>query len=88
MAVLHGLMGDTVLYHSEYTHQCAFEDIKQIVEDGHSCHWVPIQYAADAEPVYLVTDGCATGIAGVVSQGVEWENVRVASFYSAKLNSA
>ena len=34
MAVLHGLTGDTVPFQWEYTHQCAFEDVKHIVEKG------------------------------------------------------
>jgi hypothetical protein len=36
----------------------------------------------------MVTDGCATGISGVISQGKEWKDAVVAAFYSAKLNSA
>jgi hypothetical protein len=36
----------------------------------------------------MVTDGCLTGIAGVVSQGTDWKSGSVAAFYSAKLNSA
>ena len=34
------------------------------------------------------TDGCGTGIAGVVSQGADWRTASVAAFFSAKLNSA
>ena len=49
---------------------------------------MPIQYGPDAEPVFLLTDGCATGIAGVVCQGPEWKKAKVAAFFSAKLNSA
>jgi RNase H-like domain found in reverse transcriptase len=36
----------------------------------------------------MITNGCATGIAGVVSQGKDWKTANVAAFYSAKLNSA
>jgi hypothetical protein len=36
----------------------------------------------------MITDGCATGIAGVVSQGIDWKNAYVAAFCSAKLNAA
>ena len=36
----------------------------------------------------MVTDGCATGISGLVSQGLEWKTTRIAAFYSAKLNLA
>ena len=38
--------------------------------------------------MYLVTDGCVAGIAGIVCQGPEWKNASVATFFSAKLNSA
>ena len=33
-------------------------------------------------------DGCATGISGLVSQGLDWKSAKIAVFYSAKLNSA
>ena len=36
----------------------------------------------------MITDGLATGISGVVSQGEDWKMAKVAAFYSAKLNSA
>ena len=36
----------------------------------------------------MVTDGCATGIAGVISQKVDWKCARMVVFFSAKLNSA
>ena len=36
----------------------------------------------------MVTDGCATGISGVVSQGSDWKTAKIAAFYSAKLNPA
>ena len=36
----------------------------------------------------MVTDGCATGISGLVSQGLDWKSVKIVAFYSAKLNSA
>jgi len=36
----------------------------------------------------MVTNGCATGISGVVSQGPKWKTAKVAAFYSAKLNPA
>lgn len=36
----------------------------------------------------MITDGCSTGIAGVVSQGEDWKTAKIAAFYSAKLNPA
>jgi hypothetical protein len=38
--------------------------------------------------VWLITDGCSTGIAGVVCQGDDWKTAKVAAFFSAKLSSA
>ena len=34
----------------------------------------------------MVTDGCSTRVAGLVSQGDDWQTARIAAFYSAKLN--
>ena len=36
----------------------------------------------------MITDGCSTGIAGLVSQGEDWKTAKIAAFYSAKLNAA
>ena len=88
MAVLHGLTGDTVPFRWEYTHQRAFEDVKHIVDRGRNHKRVPLRYGPDEYPIFLITDGCATGIAGVVSQGPYWQKAKVAAFFSAKLNSA
>ena len=35
-----------------------------------------------------MTDGCTSGISGVVSQGHDWKTAKIAAFYSAKLNPA
>ena len=35
----------------------------------------------------MAADGCATDIAGVVSQGPDWKTAKISSFYSAKLNT-
>jgi hypothetical protein len=47
-----------------------------------------LNYKAGAPPIWLVTDGCSSGIAGVVCQGDDWRGAKVAAFFSAKLNSA
>jgi hypothetical protein len=39
-------------------------------------------------PIWMITDGCATGISGLISQGNDWKTAKIAAFYSAKLNSA
>ena len=36
----------------------------------------------------MITDGCSTSISGLVSQGEDWKNAKIAAFYSAKLNPA
>ena len=36
----------------------------------------------------MITDGCSTGISGLVSQGNDWKTAKIAAFYSAKLNPA
>ncbi len=45
-------------------------------------------YRPDAEPVWMITDGCSMGISGAVGQGPTWKSSRIAAFYSAKLNPA
>jgi len=49
---------------------------------------VPLNYDKTAPPVWMVTDGCSTGVAGLVSQGDDWRTAKIAAFYSAKLNPA
>jgi len=88
MSVLHGLTGDTVSFRWGYTEQRAFEDVKRLVQNTRDHHRVPLNYSADAPQIWMVTDGCATGVAGLVSQGPDWKTAKVAAFYSAKLNSA
>ena len=36
----------------------------------------------------MITDGCSTGVSGLVSQGVDWKTTKIMVFYSAKLNPA
>lgn len=66
MAVLHGLTGDTVPFRWSYTHQRAFEDVKSITQQGRNHHRTPLKYGKGVPPVWLVTDGCSSGVAGVV----------------------
>ena len=47
-----------------------------------------LDYADGAPLIWMVTDGCATGILGLVSQGTDWKSVQVAAFFLAKLNLA
>jgi len=88
MSVLHALTGDTVSFRWGYTEQRAFEDVKRLVQDARDHHRTPLNYSDDAPQIWMVTDGCATGVAGLVSQGNEWKTAKIAAFYSAKLDSA
>ncbi|CAA7257324.1 unnamed protein product [Cyclocybe aegerita] len=88
MGVLSALTGDTVPFCWTFTEQQAFEDVKQLVHGARGHSHVPLTYAPDAQPIRMVTDGSATGISGIVSQGADWKTAKVAAFYSAKLNLA
>jgi hypothetical protein len=41
-----------------------------------------------ASSIWMVTDGCSTGISGLISQGDNWKSAKITAFYSAKLNPA
>lgn len=88
MGVLHGLTGDTVPFRWDYTHERAFEDVKRITSEGRGQHRVPLEYGKGSPEIFMITDGCGTGVAGVVCQGKTWQTAKVAAFYSAKLNPA
>jgi len=88
MAVLSRITGDAVSFKWGHTEQRAFEDVKELVQSTRDHRRVPIKYTKDAPTIWMVTDGCATGIAGLISQGPEWKTADIAAFYSAKLNSA
>ena len=88
MGILHGLTGDTVPFRWGFTEQHTFKDVKTLVQVAQNHHRVPLDYADNAPQVWMVTNGCTTGVAGVISQGENWKTARIAMFYSAKLNSA
>ena len=88
MAVLHGLTGDNAVFHWGFTEQRAFDDVKTLVQAAREHHRVPLNYDKSAPPVWMVTDGCAMGVARLVSQGADWRTAKIAAFYSAKLNPA
>lgn len=87
LGVLSTITGDKVLFRWTPTEQCAFDEAKNLTELAQNHSWRPITYGTDAPQVWLVMDGCLTGISGVVSQGVDWKTAVVATFYLAKLNS-
>ena len=65
-----------------------FEEVKALVHQVRENWCVPLNYLEGANPVWMVTDGCSTGISGLVSQGEDWKMAKIAAFYSAKLNLA
>jgi RNase H-like domain found in reverse transcriptase len=88
LGILSSITGDTVPFFLGYTEQCAFDKVKNLVHTARNHHRVPLDYSPGAPPIWMITDGCATGISGVISQGPEWKTAKIAAFYSAKLNPA
>ncbi|KAJ8507317.1 hypothetical protein ONZ45_g10305 [Pleurotus djamor] len=88
MGILSNLTGDSVVFRWEFSHQRAFQQIKEKLQTWRDHRRKPLSYAKDAPPIWLITDGCCTGISGVVAQGDDWKTAKIAAFYSAKLNSA
>jgi hypothetical protein len=85
MGTLSALTGDTVPFRWTHTEQRAFETIKQMTQQARENRRKPLDYAEGTSPVWMITDGSATGISGVVSQGNDWKSADVSAFYSAKL---
>jgi RNase H-like domain found in reverse transcriptase/Integrase zinc binding domain/Reverse transcriptase (RNA-dependent DNA polymerase)/Retroviral aspartyl protease/Zinc knuckle len=88
MGILSAVTGDSVPFRWGYTEQRAFEDVKMLVHQAREHHRVPLNYQKGAPTIWMITDGCATGISGLISQGDDWKTSKVAAFYSAKLNPA
>ena len=88
MGVLMAITGDTVPFHWGFMEQRAFEDVKAVVHAAWTQSQVPINYARDTLQVWVIMDGCNSGILGLISQGADWWTAKVATFYSVKLNSA
>jgi hypothetical protein len=68
--------------------QHAFENVKHLIQLAHDHHQVPLDYSKGASTIWMVTDSCAMGISGLLSQSVDWKSVKIVAFYSAKLNPA
>lgn len=88
MGVLSAITGDTVPFRWGYTEQRAFEEVKMLVHHVRENRRVPLDYTEGTSPIWMITDGCSTGISGLVSQGDNWKTAKIAAFYSAKLNPA
>lgn len=88
MGVLTELVSLDRVFKWDFTHQRAFDEIRRLVHAHRTHHRVPLDYSANAPPIWLVTDGSLSGIAGVVSQGADRRTAKVAAFFSAKLSRA
>jgi hypothetical protein len=88
MGILSAITGDTVPFRWGYTEQRAFDEVKSLVQLAREHHRVPLDYSEGAPPIWMVTDGCSSGISGLISQGDDWKSAKIAAFYSAKLNPA
>ena len=88
MGVLSSITGDTIPFRWGYTKQRAFDEVKTLVHHAREHHRVPLTYKKGAPPIWMITDGCSTGVSGLVSQGEDWKTAKIAAFYSAKLNPA
>lgn len=88
MGVIHGVTGDAVPFRWEFVHQRVFEEVKEITHAHRDHHRVPLQHGSGAPQIWMITDGCSSGIGGVICQGDDWKTAKVAPFFSAKLNPA
>ena len=88
MGVLSSITGDTIPFRWGYTKQQAFDEVKTLVHHAREHHRVPLTYEKGAPPIWMIMDGCSTGVSRLVSQGEDWKTTKVAAFYSAKLNLA
>ena len=64
MAVLSGISGPAAIWRWHDTHQRAFDEVKQIVNDWRDHHRVAVDYSSDAPMINLVTDASLTGASG------------------------
>ena len=70
------------------TEQQAFDEIKTLIHHVRDHRRILLDYSEGALPIWIITDGCSTRISGLISQGTDWKMVKMAAFYSAKLNPA
>ncbi|KAF9442432.1 hypothetical protein P691DRAFT_681502 [Macrolepiota fuliginosa MF-IS2] len=84
MGHLHVLASSTNSFQWDQTAQQAFKEVKAKALAFRDEYIVPLDYTPGVGAINLVTDGCATGIGGVVNQGNEWQKAWVAAFFSAK----
>ena len=76
MGILSSITGDTVPFRWGYTEQRAFDDVKALVHKAREHRRIPLDYSKDAPTIWMITDGCATGISGVVKPRKRLENIK------------
>ena len=88
MGHLSSLTAETRPWKWDDTAQRSFEKVKQIVHEHRDNRRKALDYRADADPIYVTTDGCLTGGGGYVSQGKDPATANVVAFWSGKWNAA
>ena len=81
MGILSSITGDTVPFRWGYTEQRAFEEVKDLVHQARQHRRAPLKYSEGAPTIWMITDGCSSGISGLVSQGEDWKTAKIAAFY-------
>lgn len=87
MGQLSTVTGATVPFRWGYSEQRAFQQCKLLASNCRDHHRVPMKYGSSALPVWLVSDGCGSGVVAAVIQGEHWNKGVVCAFFSAKLSS-
>ena len=62
LGILSSITGDTVPFCWGYTEQRAFDEVKSLVQAARGHSRLPLDCSPKAPPIWMVTDGCATGI--------------------------
>jgi hypothetical protein len=84
---LQHLTGDSVAFRWHATEQRCFDTVKQMVHEHREVKRVAMKHGDDAPCVWLVGDGCCSGVAGTIRQGDDWQTAPIIAFYSAKLST-
>ena len=79
MGVLSLITSDTVPFRWGFTEQRAFEEVKGLVHQAREHHRVLLDYSEGALPIWMITDGCSTGISGLIGQGDQWKTAKIAA---------
>ena len=88
MGHLSGMTNQSQPWCWDDTAQRAFNEVKKIVESHRNLQRVALNYAPDANLIWVTTDGCLTGGGGYISQGPKPEEAGIVGFWSGKWNLA